>query len=282
LLTRYVVARWGADPVAWVLAPGNDDKQIERWQKIGTEVFSGIGHCPVVVYSKQADRGLAFAEQQWVDVLGFQVPLEGDDQARTLNRIAHAHPAIVFTPHENEVEAKTRTRVTAEQVRQSAYCGLLMVPPAGVSYAGLAVENWDTTVTAKKDDAFGAGLPQWHKALFMPGAKQLSQLANLFGTVEFWRLHPAPDLLANQPTDGSVATIACPAATETKNLSMVYLMNERMLELSLDAMPHSPSVTWFNPRLGRNSPAVAVVAQGKCQFPTPDAGDWLLVLKAGK
>jgi hypothetical protein len=282
LLTRYVVARWGAEPVAWLLAPGSDDKQIERWQRIGTEVFSGIPHRPVVVYSKQADQELAFAEQQWVDILGFQMPSEGDDNARAFNRMAQAHPTIVFTPHENEVQAQTRTRITAEEVRQSAYCGLLIVPAAGVSYGGLAVENWDTAVNAKKDDAFGAGLPQWHKALFMPGAKQLGQLANLFGTVDFWRLRPAPEVFASQSTDGSAATTACSAATETKDLSMVYVMNQRMLELSLDAMPHSPSVTWFNPRLGRNSPAVAVVAQGKCQFPTPDAGDWLLVLKAGK
>jgi len=282
LLTRYVVARWGAEPVAWSLAPGSDAKQIERWKKIGKEVFSEIPHRPVVVYSKQADQGLAFADLQWVDVLGFQMPLAGEDSAGALNRIARAHPAIVFTPHENEMQAKTRTRITAQQVRQSAYWGELMVPPAGVSYAGLAVENWDATVGAKKDDVFGAGLPQWHKALFMPGAKQLSQLANLFESVDFWRLRPAPTVLASQPTDSSVTTQACPATTETKDVSMVYVMNEKMLELSLDAMPHSPTVAWFNPRQGRNSPAVAVVVQGKCQFPTPDTDDWLLVLKAGK
>jgi hypothetical protein len=283
LLTRYVVARWGAEPVAWLLSPGSGSKQIERWKKIGAEVFAATPHAPVVVYSRKTDEGLsAFAEQPWVDVLGVQVAASGENDIRNLSRLGQAHPVIVFTPHENALEGKTKTRVTAEEVRRSAYCGLLMAPAAGVSYGGLAVENWDTTVEAAKDDVLGAGLPVWHKALFMPAAKQLGQMANLLNSLDFWRLRPEPALLAAQPADGSLAPAACSAATPTKDLSMVYVAKERMLELSLEAMPPSPVVAWFNPRRGVNSPAVAAVVQGKCQFPTPDAGDWVLLVKAGK
>ena len=281
LLARYLVARWGAEPVAWLLAPGNNSAQIERWKKVGTEVFSGIRHAPVVVHAAQTDALQAFAEQPWVEVLGVQMPF-GHDRAESLSRISRDHPVLAFTPHENAVNPKTKTRVSAEEVRQSAYCGLLMTPPAGVSYAGLAVENWDTTVESKKEDLFGAGLPMWHKALFMPGAKQLGQMAKLFTSVDFWRVRPEPAVLAVAPAGDANPPAACPAATPTKDLELVYVANERMLELSLDAMPRSPTVTWFNPRQGGNSPAVAVVVQGKCQFPTPDAGDWVLLLKAGR
>jgi hypothetical protein len=282
LLTRYVVARWGAEPVAWLLESGPDSKQVERWKKIGAEVFSEIRHAPVVIYSQQTEALGTFVAQPWVAVVGFQMPLAGEDPLHDLSAITQSHPAIVFTPHESVMQPNTRTRITAEQVRQSACCGLLMVPPAGASYAGLAVENWDTTVYPKKDDRFGAGLPQWHKALFMPGAKQLGQIAGLFGSVEFWRLRPEPAVLAAAPLDGSFAPPPCPAATPTRDFSMVYAIKGPMLDLALDAMPRSPIVTWFNPRQGASSPAVAVVAQGKCQFPTPDPQDWLLVLKAGK
>jgi hypothetical protein len=72
------------------------------------------------------------------------------------------------------------------------------------------------------------------------------------------------------------------AGTETKDLSVLYVPEERTLEIVLEALPASPSVTWFNPRTGQNSPAVAVVGGHSCQFPTPEPGDWLLVMKAGK
>src|SRR5258708_2388845 len=41
LLVRYAVARWGADPVAWVLAFDGDPqtKKVGRWKKIGQSVF---------------------------------------------------------------------------------------------------------------------------------------------------------------------------------------------------------------------------------------------------
>jgi hypothetical protein len=72
------------------------------------------------------------------------------------------------------------------------------------------------------------------------------------------------------------------ASTETKDVSVVYLPEERTLELMTDALPSAPAVSWFNPRAGESSPAVAVVGGAACQFPTPDPGDWLLIMKAGK
>jgi hypothetical protein len=47
-------------------------------------------------------------------------------------------------------------------------------------------------------------------------------------------------------------------------------------------MPPSPNVTWFNPRTGEKSPAVAVVTANTCQFPTPSEGDWILFMKTDK
>jgi hypothetical protein len=38
----------------------------------------------------------------------------------------------------------------------------------------------------------------------------------------------------------------------------------------------------LNPRTGKKSPAVAVVGARTCQLPTPDTGDWVLLVKSGK
>ena len=280
LLTRYIVARWGAEPVAWLFTPASSDTETDRWKKIGSEVFSTNQHSPVIVYTRQLEEALpAFAEQTWVDVLG--APLR-DVKSEVLAKVAQAHPILALTPEENGFQPKSSARFTAEDVRHAAYCGVLLVNPAGVSYRGLAVRNWETTIDPKQEDIWGAGLPLWHKALFMPGAKQLGRLAELLSSVDFWRLRPDAGLLATPSSGQSNGSSICPAASESKDLSLVYVANQRMLELSLDAMPRSPSVTWFNPRQGGTSPAVAVVVQSKCQFPTPDPQDWVLLIKAGK
>jgi hypothetical protein len=100
--------------------------------------------------------------------------------------------------------------------------------------------------------------------------------------MEYWRLQPSAGLVSPQPGELSPRRYTLGAVTAAKDLSLVYVPEDRTLEVVLDAMPSAPAITWFNPRTGENSPAVAVVSTRTCQFPTPDPGDWLLVLKAGK
>ena len=59
LLARYMVARWGTDPVAWCL-PGDgpyQGEQAERWRRIGQAVFGDISHAPVTLHPNA---------QQWI------------------------------------------------------------------------------------------------------------------------------------------------------------------------------------------------------------------------
>jgi len=292
LVVRYVVARWGADPVAWLIRLEGGPKNVERWKKIGAEVFAGMRHAPVVICAGKDPRVLnEFRDQGWVDVLGFQMPpsgAQGGIQVVPNGEIFDGghekvrHPLIAFTPEENAVDTQSGKRVSAEEVRRAAYRGLLLAHAAGISYAGQGVANWDTTVEPKTADKLGAGLPLWHKAMFMPAAKQMGHLAKLVDGVCFWQLRPEPKVLAGQTGAASASGQVFAASTPAKDLALVYVGEDRMLDLSLDEMPHAPAVTWFNPRQGENSPAVAVVVQRTCQFPTPSQGDWLLMLKAGK
>ena len=72
------------------------------------------------------------------------------------------------------------------------------------------------------------------------------------------------------------------AGTEDKDLMLVYVPEDRSVNLAPAEMPQSPSATWINPRTGERSAAEAMVGANTCQFSTPEAGDWLLVIKAGK
>jgi len=101
------------------------------------------------------------------------------------------------------------------------------------------------------------------------------------GGLDSWQLRPEPKMFASSSESGASGR-AWAAATPTKNLALVYIQNERLLELSEDQLPPAPVITWYNPIRGDTRPAVAVVVQRSCQFPPPDSGDWLLLLKSGK
>ena len=157
-----------------------------------------------------------------------------------------------------------------------------MTPPAGISYGAQGVVNWDASVEPQAEKGKGADLPLWRKAMFMPAAKQMSNLARFMNSIDFQRLRPDPKAIAKQPGEASPRRFIAAAATEPNTLTIVYVPEDRTLEIGLDALPSSPTVGWLNPRTGQNNPAVAVVGGHSCQFPTPDPGDWLLVMKTGK
>jgi hypothetical protein len=157
-----------------------------------------------------------------------------------------------------------------------------MAPPAGVSYSGQGVVDWDLSFGPGAEGTKATDLPMWRKSLFMPAAKQMSALAKLVNSVDFWKLRPQPKVVALQPGNASPRKFIASASADPNTLSLVYVPENRSADVLLTALPQSPSVGWLNPRTGESNPAVAVVSGGTCQFPTPDPGDWLLVVKAGK
>jgi len=293
LLVRYAVARWGADPVAWLvtLSGDNQPKQIARWKRIGNSVFTGP-HSPVILYCG-SNPGLMdrFRDQDWVDAFAAQSfndvsddALKQDFDGPFFKEWAKdpARPVICIVPRENSPAPKSVRRFTADDVRHSIYWSLLASIPCGISYSAEGVSDWKTASGPKGKNAGETELSLWQKSLFLPGAKQLAALASFLNSMEFWRLRPQPGFVANQPGTQVPHRFIAAAGTESKDLTVAYSPEDRTLEISLEALPPSPQVSWYNPRTGENSPAVAVVGARTCQFPTPDPGDWVLVMKAGK
>ena len=80
----------------------------------------------------------------------------------------------------------------------------------------------------------------------------------------------------NNPGNQSARKYIAAARSEKKDLTLVYVPEERTIEVLLTALPPSPEVRWFNPRTGETSAAVAVITDTTAQFPTPGEGDWIL------
>jgi hypothetical protein len=294
LLVRYIAARWGSDPVAWLVAAGdaNSAQGAERWKKIGRAVFGQGKHGPVIVDCGTTTSLLnEFRDEPWVDALAFRGL--SDFAADALKRTIEGsfaeewhqhpeHPLLIRLPTENSPIVGSGQRVSADDARHAAYSSLLLWPPAGLIYSGQGVTDWDMSVQPQTNHAKGGNLPLWRKAIFMPCAKEMVTLAGFINSVEFWRLRPQTGFVASQPGGLSLRRYMPAAGTDAKDFAAVYVPEDRTLELMVEALPSSPTITWLNPRTGQTSPAVAVVGARTCQFPTPEPGDWLLTLKSGK
>ena len=294
LLLRYQVARWGANNVAWLLAcEGNAlGGNVARWKRIGRAIFGDKPHAPVLLYPGETDWVLnEFRAEPWVDIFGYQSAQEINDDTLKwsvagplLNEWQREpfRPLInVATPYENELPTPSSERTSAESVRRALYWSLLNAPTTGVSYGAHSVRDWSDDTDAKTKSSTKK-LPLWHKSLFLPTANQLATLSDLFNSIDFWRLRPAPELVADQPGDKEPRRFIAAARTASKDVTIVYVPEDRTVELHLDSLPDSPVMVWINPRTGERSPAVAVAGSQSFQLQTPNPGDWLLVVKAGK
>jgi len=294
ILARYMVARWQANPVLWFLGGDGDYRgaKADKWKRIGRAVFDGIAHAPVTMHPGGMQWVLKeFHNEKWYDIVGYQSG-HGDDDAtmRWMTegpltddwaKMPHKPFINLEPPYENHIAYQSKKPISPNVMRRAMYWTLLNNPTAGVTYGGHGVWGWDDGTKQPTDHA-GTGTPMpWKKALTMPGAEQMAHLYGFFSTNDFWRLRPTPAFVVNNPGKNAAAKFVSAARTDKKDLMIVYVPEDRTIEVKLNSLPPSPNISWFNPRSGETSPAVAVVTTDTCQFPTPEEGDWLLVIKTG-
>lgn len=294
LLARYMVARWGAHKVLWILAgDGNyQGDRAEKWKRIGRAVFSDIDHAPVLLHPGGMQWPYdQFKDEDWLSVLAYQSG-HGDDN-RTLQWIFSGPPATqwqqfrkplinIEPPYEFHISYQSKTRISPLTVRRASYWSLLSTPTAGVSYGGHGVWGWDDGTRPPIDHPnSGTPLP-WPLALDMPGAEQMRHLSHLFRAIPFWTLRPAQEILANQPGKADPKAHIAAAQSATADLTVVYTPQARAVDLHIEKLPAQFSASWFDPRTGATEEVVAAVNGSTIQFATPSEGDWVLLLKSKK
>jgi hypothetical protein len=291
LLLRYMIARWGAEPVAWVLPldyAARTNNSV-RWKRVGQAVFGDVPHAPVVLLAGHHASLLDdFRDQYWIDVFAFQPVSDITDEALKSAFAAPwisewqkqpSRPIIPCIPFENSVSASTGKHLTADDVRRAAYWGLLIVPPAGMAYGATGVSDCDTTTDSPPRVGKPRPLAMWQKVLFLPGAKQVAHLKDWMDSFEFWRLQPDSRIVAGQPGAQAPHLFIAAAASVERDLVASYIPDGKSLEILAGSLPESPATTWLNPRNGKRSQAVAVVGDATYQFPTPGPDDWLLLIQ---
>ena len=138
---------------------------------------------------------------------------------------------------------QNQPRLNADDARRSLFWSLLNAPTAGVT-----------------------------------SSENLGPAATFFGSFDFSQLRPSPGSVVNNPGVQNPRKFIALARTEKKDVTIAYVPEDRTVEILLEAFPPAPDVRWFNPRTGEKSPAVGVVTERSCQFPTPGEGDWILIM----
>lgn len=291
-LARYMIARWQAYDVAWIL-PGDGDYRGERaarWRRIGGAVFGAGADAPVLLHPGGMHWVLPeFLNEPWIDVHGYQSG-HGDDE-RTLRWMTEGPPSTDWRieprrpfinlepPYEHHLAYQSKQPIPAEHVRRAVYWSLLNAPVAGVSYGGHGVWGWDDGTRPPTDHPnSGTPLP-WRQAIQMPGASQMGYVAAFFTSIDYWRLKPAPHAIVEQPGAGAPARFIAAAASEAGDLFVAYTPEARAIAVNLAAVP-AGSAMWGNPRTGARTPATGVQAGTVVRFEPPGPGDWLLMVGA--
>ena len=294
-LARYMVARWQANPTVWILNGDGDYRGIgaEKWKRIGRAVFGDIWHAPVTLHPGGRIWVMeAFKQETWLDLCGYQSGHNDTDDnlrwifsgpASTTWKTDPARPYLSLeAPYENHNGARGGKPMDAFIVRRAHYWSLLNAPVTGVTYGGHGVWGWDDGTKPPVDHP-NTGIPlPLNEALVMPGAQQMEHLATFFNSIEYWRLRPASEILGKQPGAQDPRKFVSATRSEAKDLVVVYTPDERLVSLMIEAIPPGCTTTWFNPRTGERRVAVAVVTDRTCEFPTPDIGDWLLLIQQAK
>ena len=289
-LAQYMVARWQGHDVLWIL-PGDGDYRggkAEKWKRIGRAAFGQSPHAPVVLHPGGMHWVLQeFLDEPWVDIHGYQSG-HGDDE-KTLRWMTEGPPAQDWKlaptkpfinlepPYENHIAYQSKLPIPPLTVRRAVYWSLLNAPTAGVTYGGHGVWGWDDG-TQPPTDHKNSGIPlPWKQALVMPAAEQMAHVAALFTSIEFWRLRPAQDLLANQPGADTAARHIMVAASPERDIVVAYTPEVATIALKADGFPLGRA-DWHNPRTGERTNASGIRAGEVVQFAAPTDGDWVLVV----
>ena len=293
LLASYMVARYGAYHVIWILGGDGDygGGNAPRWREIGRSVFPpSRPRRPVTLHPRgMQDPWAAFAGERWVDLFLYQTGHGNNAKKWRWNatsgpadgwKLSPPRPVIDAEPnYEGHLDYHKREVITEIAVRRAAYYSLLSALPAGVSYGAHGVWSWSRTLAPPLDHERTGVAEPWQECLEYPGGQQMKVLREFFDSIEWWKLRPDRSLLAQDTDDPEFLRYAMPARAEDGTFAVIYLPDNPSGKLDLSAFQRAVSGTWVDPRTGKRTSAGEWEPARGIEWQTPFEGDWLLLLR---
>lgn len=291
LLARYLVARYGAYVVVWILAGDGDyrGEKAERWRRIGRALFQGKRRQPVTMHPAGRHWVLQeFIGEEWFDIVGYQSGHGVDEEdLRWLCfgppsrdwMLKPPRPFINLEPnYEMHLAYRILKPITPHMVRRAAYWSLLIAPTAGVSYGTNGVWYWaEKSETPFAHPNAGVARPWW-EAMRLPGAEDMGRLKQIFTELPWWLLQPDPGLLTEQPGLEKVERFIAASRSLDGELAVIYTPVRQELRLNLAGLKRPVRAVWVNPRTGEKSKEKKISETCTTVEP-PGEGDWILILR---
>ena len=286
---RYLVARYGAHPVAWITcqemnAPaemgGKETNRIEAWHAAANEIArsDGYGH-PHSAHQWVLDVATRpLGREPWHDWFA----LQGGHRNSGLTPQARYKGYYDFRPTRPVLETEAMYELVdcggvnaTDDARMSAWKAMLC-GSAGYTYgaAGTWALKWDAVDTRWKE--YNHAIDAWHAGMVLPGAAQMTVMKAFFTSLPWTELTPR----FGDPAWAEWADPErCVPATDGNRLYLVYCYGEtsagalKGLDPDVDYAAH-----WFDPRTGE----VTAIAQtfrapnGCWTVPEKPAGDQVL------
>ena len=259
LLAQYMVARYGGHHVLWIL--GGDGLCLRfyesRWKRIGRAVFAERGmNTPGVVALHPMGRswiGDAYANEDWLDVVGYQSGHSTDQRAvdfitkgPATNRWSQlpARPTINMEPCYEEL----RPELDGTAVRQASFRSVFATPPAGITYGANGIWPWIRPGERILNHGALGRQPtrSWSESLDLPGSLQVGYLAEFMQQFNWWALQPDPALLETQPGNEDYRHFVSLLRTEDYRTILVYFPAQLTVSIK-NPQKLTYRLRWFNP-----------------------------------
>lgn len=295
VLIRYLVSRYGAHQVVWILAGDGSYLGVdaERWRRVGR---ASLADSPRVATMHPAGRiwvDVEFEGESWYGLNGYQSgQWKGPESSIWINRRLlddsngkslrlESKPTLDLEPcYEDHLplDVPESGRIDAPAVRRATYWGLLANPIAGVSYGAHGIWSWETTPSVPLNHPASGSARPWNEALAFPGSSSIAHLGALLKSIEWWRLNPCQEMLAAQPGIESPLKFIAAACSPERDLALLYAPFGGSVVLRPGFFPEDVEGICIDPATGVELWAMVLKGTGLV-LDCGDQGDRVLIIR---
>ncbi|MBG0859587.1 MAG: DUF4038 domain-containing protein, partial [Bacteroidales bacterium] len=286
LLAKYIVARYGANHVVWLL--GGDGSYIgsyeQRWKTIGRAVFDGK-HQGIVAQHPQGRSwiGEVYKDEPWLNIIGYQS--SHSNAEGTVNWITKGpmsrmwaqlppRPLINLEPNYEEI----RFTITDKDVRNACYWSIFATPIAGITYGANGIWPWLRQGEKILNHSDAPGTSLWNVSIDFPGSIQMGYLAQFIRKFRWWEFYPAGALLVEQPGDKVFNHFVSVVKTTDNKTMLAYFPVKLTVKIRKPAAI-SYSVRWFDPSKNEYQGGSATDDGTVLTITSPSESDMVLILE---